>query len=164
MKTQSNFIKNGENLSRYIVISNIIRTFAPDDESQQGWWLVIGCSLMQIIAEQRIENGLLSVIQKILNLPYCLYIKKSCKFFQSYKKTFEMNVFLIVYLVYVAFNPASFLNPSNSRGKKKAGTLWCSCLVGVLKSTCGDYLSATILQISTTVIMAFSIAWMETYS
>ena len=43
---------------------------------------------------------------------------------QSYEKTFEMNVFLIVYLVYVdAFNPASFLNPSNSRGKKKAGTL-----------------------------------------
>lgn len=42
---------------------------------------------------------------------------------QSYEKTFEMNVFLIVYLVYVAFNPASFLNPSHSRGKKKAGTL-----------------------------------------
>ena len=45
---------------------------------------------------------------------------------QSYEKTFEMNVFLIVYLVYVvyvAFNPASILNPSNSRGKKKAGTL-----------------------------------------
>jgi len=91
VKTQSNFIKNGENLSRYIVISNIIRTFAPDDESQQGWWLVIGCSLMQIIAEQRIENGLLSVTQKILNLPYCLYIKKSCKFFQSYEKTRELQ-------------------------------------------------------------------------
>ena len=42
---------------------------------------------------------------------------------QSYEKTFEMNVFLIVYLVYVAFNPASFLNTSNSKGKKKAGTL-----------------------------------------
>ena len=42
---------------------------------------------------------------------------------QSYEKTFEMNVLLIVYLGYVAFNPASFLNPSNSRGKKKAGTL-----------------------------------------
>jgi hypothetical protein len=27
-------------------------TFAPDDESQNGWWLVIGHTLMQIIAEQ----------------------------------------------------------------------------------------------------------------
>ncbi|MBR1498932.1 MAG: hypothetical protein IJ615_04810, partial [Bacteroidaceae bacterium] len=27
---------------------------------KNGWWLVIECSLMQIIAEQRIENGLLS--------------------------------------------------------------------------------------------------------
>jgi hypothetical protein len=27
---------------------------------KNGWWLVIGCSLMQIMAEQRIENGLLS--------------------------------------------------------------------------------------------------------
>ena len=27
---------------------------------KNGWWLVVGCSLMQIIAEQRIENGLLS--------------------------------------------------------------------------------------------------------
>ena len=26
-------------------------TFAPDDESQNGRWFVIGCSLMQIIAE-----------------------------------------------------------------------------------------------------------------
>ena len=102
---------------------NFVVPLHPMRSHKNGWWLVIECSLMQIIAEQRIENGLLSVTQKILNLPYCLYIKKSCKFFQSYEKTFEMNVFLIVYLVYVAFNPASFLNPSNSRGKKKAGTL-----------------------------------------
>ena len=27
---------------------------------KSGWWLVIRCSLMQIMAEQRIENGLLS--------------------------------------------------------------------------------------------------------
>ena len=32
---------------------------------KNGWWLVIGCSLMQIMAEQRIENGLLSVTLKI---------------------------------------------------------------------------------------------------
>ena len=46
---------------------------------------------MQIIAEQRIENGLLSVTLKILNLPNCLYTKISCNFFQSYEKTSEMQ-------------------------------------------------------------------------
>ena len=42
---------------------------------------------MQIMAEQRIENGLLSVTLKILNLPNCPYTKKSCWFFQSYEKS-----------------------------------------------------------------------------
>jgi len=42
---------------------------------------------MQIIAEQRIENGLLSVTLKILNLPNYFYIKKFCDFLQSYEKT-----------------------------------------------------------------------------
>ena len=46
---------------------------------------------MQIIAEQRIENGLLSETLKILNLPNCPYTKKSCEFFQSYEKTSEMQ-------------------------------------------------------------------------
>ena len=46
---------------------------------------------MQFIAECRIENGLLSVTLKILNLPNCLYAKKSCEFFQSYEKTSEMQ-------------------------------------------------------------------------
>jgi hypothetical protein len=32
--------------------SNFYFTFAPDGESKNGWWLVIGWSLMQIIAEQ----------------------------------------------------------------------------------------------------------------
>ena len=27
---------------------------------KNGWWLIIGCSFRQFIAEQRIENGLLS--------------------------------------------------------------------------------------------------------
>ena len=54
---------------------------------KNGWWLIIGCSFRQFIAEQRIENGLLSVTQKILNLTNCLYTKESCDFFQSYEKS-----------------------------------------------------------------------------
>jgi len=58
---------------------------------KNGWWLVIGCSLMQFMAEQRIENGLLSVTLKILNLPNCLYIKNLCNFFQSYEKFLNID-------------------------------------------------------------------------
>ena len=47
---------------------------------------------MQIMAEQRIENGLLSVTLKFLNLPNCPYTKKSCWFFQSFSKTIHKSV------------------------------------------------------------------------
>ena len=57
-----------------------------------------GVHWVQFIAEWRIEYGLLSVTLKILNLPNCLYTKKSCKFFQSYEKTrAEQNKLFIFY-------------------------------------------------------------------
>ena len=59
---------------------------------KNGWWLIIGCSFRQFIAEQRIENGLLSVTQKILNPTNCLYTKESCDFLQSYEKSFKFQV------------------------------------------------------------------------
>jgi len=68
-----------------LVFCSLIRNFALEDEPQYGWWHIIGCSLMLFIAECGIEYGLLSVTQKILNLPNCLYIKKFCDFFQSYE-------------------------------------------------------------------------------
>jgi len=40
----------------------------------------------QFIAERGIEYGLQIVTWKFLNPPDCLYLKKSCKFLQSYKK------------------------------------------------------------------------------
>ena len=48
---------------------------------------------------------------------------------QSYEKTFEMNVFLIVYLVYVALTPPLFLTPRIRGGRKRqehcdAPALW----------------------------------------
>jgi len=58
---------------------------------KNGWWLIIGCSFRQFIAEQRIENGLLSVTQKILNPTNCLYTKESYEFLQSYEKSSEMQ-------------------------------------------------------------------------
>ena len=66
---------------------------------KNGWWLVIGCSLMQIMAEQRIENGLLSVTLKILNLPNCLYTKKSCESFQSYEKSSAKQKEFILFFI-----------------------------------------------------------------
>jgi len=53
---------------------------------------------MQIIAEQRMENGLLSVTLKILNLSNFLYTEKSCKFFQSYENILMWQSDLEVYL------------------------------------------------------------------
>ena len=50
-----------------------------------------GAHWMQFIAEWRIENGLQIVTQFFLNFPDFLYIKKSCKFLQSYEKTSEMQ-------------------------------------------------------------------------
>jgi hypothetical protein len=43
---------------------------------------------MQFIAECGIEYGLQFVTQFFLNSPDCLYTKKSCEFFQSYKKKY----------------------------------------------------------------------------
>ena len=43
----------------------------------------------QFIAERGIEYGYQFVTPKILNSPDCLYLKKSCKFLQSYEKTRE---------------------------------------------------------------------------
>ena len=77
----------GENeniLPFYTVISTFLRSFAPDDELQQGWWPVIGCSLKQFVAVQRKEYDLYIITQFFLHLPNCLYIKKSCEFLQSY--------------------------------------------------------------------------------
>jgi hypothetical protein len=46
---------------------------------------------MQFIAECGIEYGCQFVTQFFFNPPDCLYIKKSCKFLQSYEKTSEMQ-------------------------------------------------------------------------
>jgi hypothetical protein len=44
-----------------LAFSEFCCTFASDNGLQKnGWLFIIGCSLMQIMAEQRIENGLLS--------------------------------------------------------------------------------------------------------
>ena len=52
---------------------------------------------MQFVAEHRIENGLQIVTLKILNLSNRLYIKKSCKFLQSYEKTSDKsNLFELI--------------------------------------------------------------------
>ena len=61
-------------------------TFAPDDEAYYGWWLTVGCSLTQFIAECGIEYGRQFVTQFFLNPPDCLYTKKFCDFLQSYEK------------------------------------------------------------------------------
>jgi hypothetical protein len=45
----------------------------------------------QFIAEHGIEYGLQFVTRFFLNFPDCLYLKKSCKFLQSYEKTREMQ-------------------------------------------------------------------------
>jgi hypothetical protein len=41
----------------------------------------------QFVAERGIEYGLQFVTRFFLNSPDCLYLKKSCKFLQSYKKS-----------------------------------------------------------------------------
>ena len=64
----------------------------PMASHKNGWWLIIGCSFRQFIAEQRIENGLLSVTLKILNLPNCLHTKESCEFLQSYEKKIRLQI------------------------------------------------------------------------
>ena len=46
-----------------------------------------GAHWMQFIVERWIEYGLQFVTLKILNPPDFLYLKKSCKFLQSYEKT-----------------------------------------------------------------------------
>jgi len=45
----------------------------------------------QFIAEHGIEYGLQFVTRFFLNFPDSLYLKKSCKFLQSYKKTTEKH-------------------------------------------------------------------------
>ena len=42
---------------------------------------------MHFIAERGIEYGLQFVTLFFLNSPDCLYLKKSCEFWQSYEKT-----------------------------------------------------------------------------
>ena len=65
---------------------NFVVPLHPMRSHKNGWWLVIECSLMQIIAEQRIENGLLSVTIKILNLPTCFYTKEIQRFLAKLRK------------------------------------------------------------------------------
>ena len=50
-----------------------------------------GAHWMQFIAERGIEYGFQIVTRFFLNSPDCLYLKKSCKFLQSYEKTREMQ-------------------------------------------------------------------------
>ena len=50
-----------------------------------------GAHWKQFIAERGIEYGLHIVTPNFLNPPHCLYLKKSCKFLQSYEKTSEMH-------------------------------------------------------------------------
>jgi hypothetical protein len=45
----------------------------------------------QIIAERGIENGLQIVTSFFLNSPDCLYIKKGCKFLQSYENILKLQ-------------------------------------------------------------------------
>ena len=52
----------------------------------------------QFIAEHGIEYGLQIVTQKFLNAPDCLYIKKSCKFLQSYEKSRAKQKNLLFFL------------------------------------------------------------------
>ena len=54
---------------------------------------------MQFIAECGIEYGCQIVTQIFLNSPDCLYIKKFCKFFQSYEKTREKPNFFDYFLM-----------------------------------------------------------------
>ena len=51
----------------------------------------------QFIAERGIEYGLQIVTRKFLNPPDCLYLKKSCKFLQSYEKLREEQNKLICF-------------------------------------------------------------------
>ena len=73
-------------------------TFAPDDESWKGWWLFIGCSSKQFIAERGIEYGLQFVTRFFFNSPDCLYLKKSCKFLQRYEKSRAEQKILIFFM------------------------------------------------------------------
>jgi len=59
-------------------------------------WLVahLRVFIEQFIAERGIEYGLQIVTRKFLNPPDCLYLKKSCKFLQSYKKFLKLERFL----------------------------------------------------------------------
>ena len=50
-----------------------------------------GVHWKQFIAECGIEYGLQIVTSFFLNSPDCLYIKKSCKFLQSYRKTVVLS-------------------------------------------------------------------------
>ena len=59
----------------------------------------------QFIVERGIEYGLQFVTQKFLNPPDCLYLKKSCKFLQSYEKMRGMQKKCLLFF--------SFPNASN---------------------------------------------------
>ena len=62
-------------------------------------WLVahLRVFIEQFIAERGIEYGLQFVTRFFLNSPDCLYLKKSCKFLQSYEKTREEQNKLFVF-------------------------------------------------------------------
>ena len=85
-----------------LVESLFCYTFAPDKSHLDR--LVAHCRVFfdkrsgkaerieQFIAERGIEYGLQIVTQFFLNSPDCLYLKKSSKFLQSYKKTINYNL------------------------------------------------------------------------
>ena len=51
-----------------------------------------GAHWKQFIAERGIEYGLQFVTPFFLNSLNCLYLKKSCKFLQSYEKTHQLRI------------------------------------------------------------------------
>jgi hypothetical protein len=72
---------------------------------------------MHSIAERGIEYGLQIVTRFFLNPPDCLYSKKSCKFFQSYEKTSEMqkeSSFSFHFRVHSKFGEAKFTEKGKS--------------------------------------------------
>ena len=81
---------------------NRFGSFEGNDYLCTRWWVIetaggsaSGVHWMHFIAECGIEYGFQFVTQFFLNLPDCLYTKKSWEFLQSYKKTSgEQNKFI----------------------------------------------------------------------
>ena len=85
------------------MVSKILRTFAPNNEPQNGWWLWVGVLWKQSKAERGIENGFQIVTHHISQSPELpLFIRKIafsskitelfciahdfCKFFDAMKE------------------------------------------------------------------------------